>query len=172
MTAPVPVDPWAALREDIARALRAHEWGAAHPWVTLDADERIYWLGGADAVLAVLRGPVGTAVLNQHAARVLREVGYMPPADIVAQRAKGWVDFHPETYCNRCGQRNVWAWFTPSPVWNAVMRPQGQASEQWGIVCPQCLTELAAELHPNLVWELRPENWPADALERGQDGAT
>lgn len=72
------------------------------------------------------------------------------PADIVAERANGWVNFHPEKFCHRCGQRNVRPWFTDSALWNEVLPEEL-------IVCPQCFTELYEALHPNCVWELRLE---------------
>lgn len=65
--------------------------------------------------------------------------------EIAEQRERNWPDFHPEDYCHRCGGRNVKSWHAPSPVWNAVMEYVG-GDEQWnGIICPQCLAELADE---------------------------
>lgn len=50
---------------------------------------------------------------------------------------------HPESYCHRCAGRNV-QWSAPSPLWNAVMRPDGERAAQWEeIVCPSCFAELA-----------------------------
>lgn len=68
------------------------------------------------------------------------------PADIPAQRAAGWPDFHPEDYCHRCGRRNP-CWF--SPEWVELTGGNG------GILCPPCFTEydsdaiwLVARHHP------------------------
>jgi hypothetical protein len=57
------------------------------------------------------------------------------PDEIKDQREKGWPDFHPETFCHRCGQRNVWSWFADSDEWNKV------DPTHLSILCPQCFTE-------------------------------
>ena len=80
-------------------------------------------------------------------------------SEIDKQRQKGWVDFHPEDFCHRCGVRNVKAWWIESLVWNAVMRgSSGKENEKWqGIICPQCFTELFEDAFPDPppIWELR-----------------
>jgi hypothetical protein len=82
-------------------------------------------------------------------------------AEITRQRALGWPDFHPEAYCHRCGQRNVYSWHAPDEVWNQVLDPAA-------IVCPQCFTELAREagVEPS-VWKLIDSDAPADAVPDG-----
>ncbi len=77
------------------------------------------------------------------------------PDDIIAERANGWVNFHPEDFCHRCGQRNVHAWHIDSAVWNSVVG--GPVDSEWeGIVCPQCFTELHEQVHGRTsIWELR-----------------
>lgn len=62
------------------------------------------------------------------------------PALIVAERERGWVNFHPEDYCHRCGRRNV-VWFAPE--WPVVM-----AEQPWTILCPSCF--IARD--PDAVW--------------------
>lgn len=57
---------------------------------------------------------------------------------IQRQREAGWPEFHPETYCHRCGRLNVESWYAPSDLWNAVM-----AERPFGIVCPSCFAFLA-----------------------------
>jgi hypothetical protein len=54
------------------------------------------------------------------------------PATIPDQRAKNWADWHPETYCHRCGRRNIWSWYADSAVWNEAEGDGG------GILCPVC----------------------------------
>ena len=79
-------------------------------------------------------------------------------ADIDAQRAAGWPDFHPEDYCHRCGHRNMWSWHTDAESWAAAF-PEGDAAFN-GIVCPSCFAYLH-ELHTGelTTWEIRP--WSA-----------
>lgn len=69
----------------------------------------------------------------------------MTQQDLDRQRALGWVEFHPEDYCHRCGNPNC-VWWVDSAVWNAVMR-RIDGSDRWsGIVCPSCFLELAGGL--------------------------
>lgn len=75
---------------------------------------------------------------------------------------------HPEDTCQRCGQRNVYAWSAPNREWNIAMRaPDGrEASEQFGIVCPQCFTEIHAEVTGRTtVWHLVPDEKPPASAE-------
>jgi hypothetical protein len=67
---------------------------------------------------------------------------WVDPQEIVAQRAKGWPDFHPEAYCHRCGRRNIRAWY--SPEW-AVLTGGFD-----GILCPVCL----ADYDTGAIWKL------------------
>lgn len=80
----------------------------------------------------------------------------MTPEDIVEQREKGWVDFHPETYCHLCGGRNVWSWFAPNGDWNTV-REQIRAVTPSEIICPPCFAEIYEAAHPDelVIWEFR-----------------
>jgi hypothetical protein len=59
------------------------------------------------------------------------------PDTIVAQRAAGWPDFHPEDFCHRCGRRNP-CWSASRAAW-AVARGDDHGG---GIVCPSCFIEL------------------------------
>lgn len=71
--------------------------------------------------------------------------------EIAEQREKGWVDFHPEDFCHRCGGRNVYSWNAPNDIWNMVVGMNWE-----GIVCPQCFTELASDAgYIPTVWLLR-----------------
>lgn len=63
--------------------------------------------------------------------------------EIKEQRAKGWIDFHPEDYCHRCGGKNVESWWVDSDRWQAAF-PNGDA-EYNGIVCPGCFVDLHKE---------------------------
>ena len=74
------------------------------------------------------------------------------PEEIVAQRAKGWPDFHPEDFCHRCGNRNC-NWYAESPLWNEVMG-DGRDEEASGIVCPTCFTQLATEHFLGSKWRI------------------
>lgn len=64
-------------------------------------------------------------------------------SEIADQRKKGWIGFHPEDFCHRCGGRNF-SWAIDSEAWNPVMRPDGpDAPWQWNeIICPACFAEL------------------------------
>lgn len=82
---------------------------------------------------------------------------------IVEQMEKGWVDFHPEDYCHRCGRPNV-CWFVASDLWNQVdvsseaTGVTGEKLPSSGIVCPSCFVEMfEAKGLGRLIWELRPE---------------
>jgi hypothetical protein len=71
-------------------------------------------------------------------------------AELDAQEVKGWIAFHPETYCHRCGGPNI-SWHVASETWNRVMRPNGETG-RWGeIVCPICFVELAGFPHAELI---------------------
>lgn len=61
------------------------------------------------------------------------------PAEIKLQREKGWPDFHPETYCHRCGARNIDSWFVDSDRFSAAMEALGL--DGGDIVCPSCFVE-------------------------------
>lgn len=90
------------------------------------------------------------------------------PHEIVIQRERGWVDFHPETYCHRCGQRNLKAWYTDNSLWNQVM------GDYRGIVCPQCFTELYEEASAGNygIWNLKLELQTDEPSEvAAQDGS-
>jgi hypothetical protein len=77
-------------------------------------------------------------------------------AQLDAARRNGWVDFHPEHFCHRCGNRNI-SWHVDSAVWNRVMRPNGEDG-RWGeIICPTCFVDLAGEPHVELVLPDLPE---------------
>jgi len=72
---------------------------------------------------------------------------------IEKQRAMGWPDFHPETYCHRCGRPNIPSWSVDSALWN-------QAAEPHEILCPICFvtayeerTGLKDVIHWRLIWE-------------------
>ncbi len=77
-------------------------------------------------------------------------------AEIDAQRAEGWPDFHPEDYCHRCGGRNVGSWFVDSDRFDAAFGSPSEHPYQ-GIVCPGCFVE-AHEQATGLrcTWKLEP----------------
>jgi hypothetical protein len=62
--------------------------------------------------------------------------------DVLAEATAPPRDCHPEDYCHRCGGPNI-SWYTPSGVWNPVMRPEGESGKWSEIICPQCFVELA-----------------------------
>lgn len=65
----------------------------------------------------------------------------------------GWPDFHPETFCHRCGRRNIRAWF--SPEWPSLVGSHA------GILCPVCF----ADHDPGALWTVT--RWhPEDADHR------
>lgn len=68
-------------------------------------------------------------------------------ADFDHQQAVGWLDFHPEDFCHRCGMPNP-VWWIDSDVWNCVMRDD-DGNQRWsGIVCPTCFDELVVVWRP------------------------
>lgn len=62
--------------------------------------------------------------------------------EIEKERARGWRNFHPERYCHKCGNRNVWSWAVDSDEWNrAIRNPDGSVREGYPgseILCPSC----------------------------------
>jgi hypothetical protein len=50
-------------------------------------------------------------------------------------------DVHPEDSCADCGRSNI-TWHTDSPVWNLVMRREGQPEP---VLCPACFGNRAKE---------------------------
>jgi hypothetical protein len=64
-------------------------------------------------------------------------------AEIARQRSLGWPDFHPESYCHKCGRKNIRAWY--SPEWPVLTGGHG------GIWCPVCFAGLDAAA----IWCLR-----------------
>lgn len=80
----------------------------------------------------------------------------MTPDEIASQRAAGWPDFHPETYCHRCGNLNVPSWWVDSDRWNIATANDPRTSTV--ILCPSCFVaahEAATGLHST--WRLVPE---------------
>ena len=59
------------------------------------------------------------------------------PEGIAEQRRLGWRDWHPETFCHRCGGRNVQSWYVESDRFNLAFGPPDQHPYN-GIVCPGC----------------------------------
>ena len=70
-------------------------------------------------------------------------------AELDAQKRAGWIAFHPETYCHRCGGPNI-SWHVDSETWNRVMRPDGETGRWSEIICPTCFVELAGFPHVEL----------------------
>jgi len=66
-------------------------------------------------------------------------VATLLPGALEAERANGWVNFHPERFCHNCGGRNITSWATTAAEWNRT--DCGRIGG--GIVCPQCLTRKA-----------------------------
>lgn len=90
------------------------------------------------------------AARDQAAATVAEE--RVTPEAIRRQRELGWPEFHPETYCHRCGGRNLTSWSVPSEMWNRAASPRD-------ILCPQCWTRAyeAATGAEFLHWSLLPD---------------
>lgn len=61
------------------------------------------------------------------------------PEEISRQRANGWPDFHPETFCHRCGRRNP-NWWTDAAPWQRATAGRERGALE--ILCPSCLCEL------------------------------
>jgi hypothetical protein len=61
------------------------------------------------------------------------------PEEIVRQRAAGWPDFHPETFCHRCGRRNP-CWSVDSEEWGKAVAGRDRGDLE--ILCPSCFVLL------------------------------
>ena len=75
------------------------------------------------------------------------------PSEILRQRENGWPDFHPETFCHRCGHRNA-NWWADGDDWETATAslPRGVME----ILCPSCFAELYAEATGEFVaWSVR-----------------
>jgi hypothetical protein len=57
------------------------------------------------------------------------------PDEIARERERGWVNFHPEDFCHRCGQRNP-GWWVDFEHWKEATHMLGRGSVS--IVCPTC----------------------------------
>lgn len=80
----------------------------------------------------------------------------IPLEDIDAERKRGWVNFHPETFCHRCGGVNIPSWYVDSDRFNVAM---GKPIEhRWqGIICPGCFVTLHEEATGlTTTWKLMP----------------
>lgn len=79
-------------------------------------------------------------------------------SEIDNQRTLGWIDFHPEDFCHRCGNRNLESWSAPSWWWNRVWADSAEDEDDYqGIVCPQCFNELAAQSGLSPTWRIEPD---------------
>lgn len=85
-------------------------------------------------------------------------------------RAYGQSLDDPELVCQCCGGRNVRSWSAPSPVWNRAMRDPHTGADLYGIVCPSCFTELAAEAGVDTHWRLVPVGIDVATLWNDRDG--
>lgn len=92
-------------------------------------------------------------VLQETQVEASRQDGEVPAEDATAfiaeQRQKGWLDFHPEDYCHRCGRPNIPSWWVDSEEWNRAALPHD-------ILCPQCFVAAwTAVTGLTVSWELR-----------------
>lgn len=81
---------------------------------------------------------------------------WVDPEAIKLQRERGWPDFHPETFCHRCGGKNVRSWSVESDRFNAAVAALGLNSVS--IICPGCFVlghEKATGMHCS--WRLVPD---------------
>lgn len=86
--------------------------------------------------------------------------------EIEEQRAAGWVDFHPEDFCHKCGRRNI-SWCVDSDRFNMAMKVLNGRPRS-GIICPVCFVlahEAAFDVHGT--WRLVPEVLNRGRRERG-----
>lgn len=75
------------------------------------------------------------------------------PPEIAAQREKGWPDFHPETFCHRCGRRNI-NWWTTAEEWEAATA--NLPRKELEILCPQCFADMwEQETGERSAWQVR-----------------
>lgn len=57
-----------------------------------------------------------------------------------------------EDICQRCISPNP-VWFAPNELWNEVMRPEGEGSEPYDFLCPNCFIDLTGDKVK--IWELK-----------------
>lgn len=112
----------------------------------------------ADVSRAILDDPAYHAAL-QHA---LEE----PPLPATSETP------HPEAKCERCGRDNV-TWFTPSHLWNAVIRENTNGADS--MLCPVCFIQLAEMAgHNSAAWRVEPEplamQGESERTARSEDG--
>jgi hypothetical protein len=84
------------------------------------------------------------------------------PAEVMEQRAKGWPDFHPETYCHACGRTNPTWWVAPE-LWSQI-----RTDDYVNILCPSCFVvawEKATGAH--IIWQLTPD-METGVIRRGE----
>lgn len=81
------------------------------------------------------------------------------PVEITRQRELGWPDFHPETYCHRCGGVNVPSWHVDPDLFAMAFPDTAHL-----IVCPGCFV-VAHQQATGLMssWKLVPDT----PFERG-----
>jgi hypothetical protein len=73
---------------------------------------------------------------------------------------------HPEAICEDCGGANV-SWFAPSPLWNQVVRPDGEQGDP--MLCPRCFALRAFRAGVDVTWKLEPTGsslYPTEGGER------
>ena len=88
--------------------------------------------------------------------RHIGSAGYLPLqvtlAELDQQHQRGWVDYHPEDFCHRCGNRNI-SWAVEHRLWAGVMERGG--GDPWhGIVCIPCFIELHEVVLGEATWHL------------------
>ena len=70
------------------------------------------------------------------------------PERIEEERSLGWVNFHPEDFCHRCGRPNI-SWYVDSEEWELM-------DDVASILCPQCfVTVWSYKTGFSGSWELR-----------------
>ena len=85
-----------------------------------------------------------------------KSIKHINPKLIVEQRAKGWVDFHPEDFCHRCGNRNP-VWYVDSDRWNLAVDHLDRGNLT--VLDPACFIELwEAKTGLKAAWDLTPRN--------------
>ncbi len=69
----------------------------------------------------------------------MRCKNYMPKPEL---------NVHPESYCHKCGGKNI-TWHTDNDLWNRVVEEESPQ-----ILCPICFTEMAKEKGVPASWQL------------------
>lgn len=101
-------------------------------WLEMNGKAQLEMPGHAPSGRKFLRN---AAVLRAYLDRLPEKPEWKSQAELAKERDAGWIHFHPEDFCQRCGGRNITPWFAKSELWNRV-------APRDVIWCPQCFVKI------------------------------